>query len=229
MNANAILLGPTKVDVVPKGQNLQTLAPQIVMTRFSDTGIYHPRLMEKILAEETTMRAVAPTQSRFLGGQKLYHIDDWNYPEVELLNARVASLFRMQTKAPAAHIDHSWINVYRRHDYIAPHAHRRTPISAVYCVAEGDIDEEDPLSGSFCFVDPRLDNCCQERQYYMTTPWHIRLHAGSMLMFPSQLTHMVTPYQGESPRITIAWNLGAERVPGTPYDARINDGSAAKG
>jgi hypothetical protein len=131
------------------------------------------------------MRIAAPTQSQFLGGQKLYHMDAWNYPEIDLLNARVEALFRQHTKGPNAYIDHSWTNIYRRHDYIAPHAHGRTTTSAVYCMAEGDTDPNDPLNDSFCFVDPRLDMHCQERKHYMTAPWFLRLRAGSMLMFPA--------------------------------------------
>lgn len=224
ISQNVVYLGPVKVDVVPRGQELRTLGPQVVMTRFTDIGIYHPRLIAKILEQEQAMRQVAPTKSHFLGGQKLYHMDEWRYPEMDLLNARVEALFRRHANSAEAHIDHSWINIYRQHDYIAPHCHRRAAISAVYCVEEGETDPDDPFSGSFCFVDPRLESCCQEQKHYMTTPWHIRLRAGSLLMFPAHLIHMVTPYRGTKPRITIAWNVAAQPIPGTPFDGRINDG-----
>lgn len=224
---NTFHLGPVAVQVVPKGQELKTLGHQIVRTRFTDTGLYHGRLIEKVFEQEKVMRDVAPTQSRTLGGQKLFHMDRWNYPEMDLLNARVEALFRYVTKSPTAHIDHNWINIYREHDYIGPHAHRRATMSAVYALAEGTRNDDDPVSGSFCFVDPRLDNCCMERRQYMTTPWVIPLPAGTMIMFPAILTHMVTPYLGTEPRITIAWNLVPEPVAGTPFDSRINDGDPA--
>lgn len=229
MDEQFAYLGPVKVEIIPAGQKLQSVGPQIVITRFTDIGIYHPRLIDKILEQEKEKRETAPTQSRFLGGQKLYRANDWNYPEIDLLDARVEALFHQHTKMQNVCIDHSWINIYRRHDYIAPHAHRRTSMSAVYCVAEGDTDVEDPISGSFCFVDPRLEQCCQERKFYMTTPMHIRLRAGSLLMFPAQLTHMVTPYEGDNPRITMAWNLDTEHIPGSPFHERINEGTASTG
>jgi hypothetical protein len=39
-----------------------------------------------------------------------------------------------------------------------------------------------------------------------------------MLVFPSQLVHLVNPYTGDSPRITLAWNINLVALPGSAQD-----------
>ena len=219
MAEDVVYLGPVKVPVVPPGQALRPLDPQIWMTVFEDTALYHPRLVAKVEEREAVRRIEDPTEAGCLGGQKLRDMNDWGFPEVDLLNARVKALFRRQAKCREAYIDNSWINIYRRHDYIAPHCHRRSLLSAVYCLAAGEETPADPMSGDFCIVDPRLDICCQEQKHYMTTPLHIKLRAGALVMFPSYLLHMVTPYLGDRPRITVAWNLNPTPLAGSALEA----------
>ena len=41
-----------------------------------------------------------------------------------------------------------------------------------------------------------------------------------MVVFPSYITYLVSPYHGKRPRISIAWNLNKEAVPGEVWHAR---------
>ena len=108
--------------------------------------------------------------SRSLGGRRVHPLDTWGSPAVDLILARAVALFKQSVGSNTAVVDLSWANVYRQHDYISPHAHRRSIASVVYSVDPGDEDQNDPLAGRLAFVDPRLDVCCQDQKGFMTTP-----------------------------------------------------------
>ena len=40
-----------------------------------------------------------------------------------------------------------------------------------------------------------------------------------MVVFPPYITHLVSPHHGKHPRISIAWNLNKEAVPGEVWHA----------
>ena len=45
---------------------------------------------------------------------------------------------------------------------------------------------------------------------------------GRMIIFPSNLTHQVTPYHGRRPRISISWNLNPRKEAGeVVHDGRF--------
>jgi hypothetical protein len=128
-------------------------------------------------------------------------------------------LFRKVLECEHAVVDLSWANVYRNGDYCLPHSHLRSTASVVYCLDPGDEDPDDSQSGRFCFVDPRLRNCCQDQEGCMTAPFFPGMAAGTMLIFPSQLVHTVNPYAGMRPRITLSWNINKHALPGSALPA----------
>ncbi len=66
------------------------------------------------------------------------------------------------------------------------------------------------------FHDPLMEICCREQKGYMSTPCAPLLSPGSMIMFPGEAVHCVTPYRGTKPRITLSWNLNLQPVAGEP-------------
>jgi hypothetical protein len=52
----------------------------------------------------------------------------------------------------------------------------------------------------------------------MTTPVFPDMPAGAMVIFPSEVVHCVTPYEGTRPRITYAWNINRKPHGGTSDD-----------
>jgi hypothetical protein len=56
--------------------------------------------------------------------------------------------------------------------------------------------------------------CCQDEPERMTTLLVPDMQPGTLLMFPSEVIHFVTPYTGKSPRITLAWNIDSKPIPG---------------
>lgn len=210
----SIALGLESVDIWPADQRLESLGhPTIVGTRFTDVDAYHPRLIARILELE---RHKGSRRRYFQGacGTKVHHIERWGCSEADLIYARARELFRRALQAKEAVVDLSWASVYRSGDYCMAHSHRRSTASVVYCLDAGTDDPGDSVNGRFCFVDPRLECCCQEREAFMTTPFLPDLSAGTMIIFPSQLVHAVNPYTGTRPRITLSWNLNQQALPG---------------
>ena len=204
---NDLVIGPRRLGVWPVDQQLSFADESIRGTVFGDTDDYHPALIARILELEQEKWGDDKSESRILGGRKVHHIDQWNTPEADFINARAEELFRRTLDSTTAHIDLSWANVYRRWDYVGPHSHRLSVASLVYCLDPGDPDPDDPHSGRLFFADPRLGICCSEQPGFMTTPFFPPVTAGTMMIWPAEVVHCVTPYAGERPRITLAWNI----------------------
>jgi hypothetical protein len=210
-----MFLGSRSVPVWPETQALKTLDhPAIMATRFTDTGLYHARLVARIL-ERTESERTGKQYFRGAGGTKTYHVDQWDCSEADLINARALALFRRALNCADAVVDLSWANVYRRGEYCMPHSHLRSTASIVYFLESGDEDPGDPLGGRFYFADPRLPGCCKEEADKMTTPTVPDTTPGTMIIFPSQVIHCVNPYHGERPRMTMSWNVSQIAVPGS--------------
>ena len=152
------------------------------------------------------------------GHSSLSYLKSWEDEEVRLINARALAFYREAVGSDQAVIDIAWANIYGKGDYIMPHSHTRAAASLVYCVDQGDPDELDPNGGLLCFVDPRFPDCCQIEPHHMTNPLKPTLVPGAMLLFPGQMVHFVTPYGGGRPRITLAWNINQQAIPGSPLE-----------
>ena len=104
----------------------------------------------------------------------------------------------------------AWANVNTDGAWNAPHMHLPAQWSGVFYVDLGDMDTSLPLSdqnGSILFFDP-----LPLGERFKRPPTHAMApEAGTMLLFPAYLNHMVTPYAGKAPRISIAFNLRASK------------------
>lgn len=220
MEQESIELGGRAVAVWPEGQKTATRGdPAISAAHFADAETYHPRLIEAVLAaaaDERRLRRYYPAS----GGYKIYHLESWGVPEVDLVCARARALFRRVLHHETAVVDLSWANIYRRGDYAMAHSHERATASIVYFVDLGEDSPHDALSGRFAFVDPRLKHCAKDQSPRVIAPLLPKLLPGDMLIFPAAVVHSVNPYSGKRPRITLSWNLGPEAVPGKalPFD-----------
>jgi uncharacterized protein (TIGR02466 family) len=98
-----------------------------------------------------------------------------------------------------------WANVNDRGDSNALHIHPGNPWSGVYYVAT-----ESDARGEIYFMDPRVASLMSIHPlnpFNVTNPITITPETGMMLVFPSFLYHGVHPYEGDSPRISVAFNL----------------------
>lgn len=112
----------------------------------------------------------------------------------------------------------AWININQNGEWNAPHIHLPSQWSGVFYVDAGQpvVDDPDVYEGMILFFDPLPLGAEWKRPPTIT----FKPQTGHMLLFPSFLNHMVAPYFGKSPRISLAFNFEVVRqpiqAPGTP-------------
>lgn len=215
-----VRVGDRDIPIWRDGQPVEIIDKYIHATVFEDWADYHEPLIARAKELEAIKWGDSRPDSRTLGGKKVHHLDQWDCPAATLLNERAKQFFRLMLGEARANIDLSWANLYYKWDYVVPHSHRMSVASLVYFLDLGDPDPDDELSGRLAFADPRIDICCSEEPGYVTTRPYIGAVPGKMLIWPSHLVHFVTPYAGDRPRITLAWNISrhaGEMRPDEPY------------
>jgi len=182
----------------------------IKSTFFQDHALYHPRLVDWLIDTHTKTDG---SEYLFPGacGSKIRDIHNWPLPEARLIQARALELFRRVTGKTSAITDTSWANILTDGDYCFPHSHVRSQASIVYMLDPG-VEVPDPVAGRFSIIDPRINLCCQAELGRVTTPFIPDMPPGTMLIFPSEVVHYVSPYLGERPRITLAWNINDYKI-----------------
>lgn len=197
--------------LLPFGQHVTTPEKNIALTDFPDMQEMNKEL-EQFLLFKAAERLKREGKESSAKSTKIHHVDAWDLHSAQFINERAKAFFRLITGVENAVVDLSWASVYQHGDYIMPHAHSRSIGSVVYMVSEGD-EDEDLLSGKLVLSDPRLSVCCSADGTYMSNNFVPGFIPGSMIIFPSTVVHMVTPYKGKRPRITLAWNIVDKKLP----------------
>lgn len=219
MSRPVFQFGARRVHVWPERQAFYPLdEPSVKVANFDDTEIYHPALKRRILE----LRGNGQFRDYlFPGGcgTKVRSVDQWGSIEADLVHARAVALFKRVYDQPTAVVDSSWASIYDKGDHCVPHSHLRCVASVVYILDLGDQDPGDTTGGRFSFADSRIPACCQVEAGRMTHHLIPAMKEGSMMIFPGEFIHMVTPYSGSRPRMTMSWNLHTRSLPGRPEDS----------
>lgn len=104
----------------------------------------------------------------------------------------------------------AWANINYKGDWNAPHEHLPCTWSGVFYVDAGEPasgDDARSLEGQILFFDPLPVG----KEWKRPPTIGYTPESGTLLLFPSFLTHMVAPYFGERPRISLAFNLIVDR------------------
>jgi len=209
-------VGGKRVSVWPSKTTLEKInEDSIYAVEFDDIDVFHPNLQQTILERESNPQ-FGLKLFRGACGIKVHHVNRWKSQAANLIHQRALAMFCAATGAENPVADMSWANVYRNGDYCLPHSHCRTEASIVYQLADGDFDELNPLGGRLSFADPRMKSCCDREQGRVTSAFVPGMVPGMMIIFPSQVMHYVNPYIGDSPRITLSWNISARKIAGSP-------------
>ena len=112
----------------------------------------------------------------------------------------------------------TWFHVTRSGGYFGYHNHPMASWSGVYCVADGEPDASVGNNGCLVFPHPQLaantylDSANAEFRWpFAHGNFVIPPVPGKLVLFPSWLGHYVTPFQGTSERITVAFNAWFSR------------------
>ena len=207
-------VGDKEISVWPDSAQIEKINElSIFVAEFDDTECYHPALQQAILERESNPQ-FGLKLFRGACGVKVHHVDQWESAAADFLYQRALALFSAVSGVTNPVCDMSWANVYRNGDYCLPHSHCRSEASVVYQLTAGDQDELNPLGGCLSFADPRMKSCCAEEPGRVTSALLPDMAPGMMIIFPSQIMHYVNPYTGDTPRITLSWNISAEKISG---------------
>jgi uncharacterized protein (TIGR02466 family) len=101
------------------------------------------------------------------------------------------------------YITESWFNKTEKGQSHHRHWHPNSLVSGiVYIASEG-------TSGSTRFITSQFDTIeynISESNIYNSRSWGIIPEVNTMMLFPSNVEHLVEEYLGESPRITLSFN-----------------------
>ncbi len=194
------------------GNTLLAFATPIHQARYERTDDFNAQLAQRILALRDASTGV--TRSN-VGG---WHSDADVLARLgEPFGTQLGKMFAECVRAAVlAMVDQiepwpdtikmdAWANVNESGDWNSPHIHPGSPWSGVYYVAtEGD------AGGEIVLTDPRTAALmCSHPLNPFTATNQVTMApaAGMMLVFPAFVYHSVRPYRGQSPRISVAFNL----------------------
>jgi uncharacterized protein (TIGR02466 family) len=101
------------------------------------------------------------------------------------------------------YITESWLNKTEKGQVHHRHWHPNSILSGIVYL------QGDPTSGRTSFITSQFDTLeytIEESNLYNSRTWSVDPEVGSMLVFPSNVEHLVEEYLGEEPRITMSFN-----------------------
>jgi hypothetical protein len=129
------------------------------------------------------------------------------YNNCKQLNKDIQTLFDEELESFLDHIDigtkkihSSWFEASVKGGYHKPHTHGATGYSAV-CYVKYDPEEHTPVT----FVSPFFDFCTANTLEYVHT-----VDEGSILFFPSAITHYTLSNTSDKERIVLSFNIRTE-------------------
>jgi uncharacterized protein (TIGR02466 family) len=193
----------------------------IVRHVWDDSASLNQALGEAILAQEG--RSTGNRKSNVGGWQSSQDFLAWTGDAGRALAARMVEMANHATaqllarlgtdKARTAQFSWKiaiWANVNRAGDYNKVHLHPGATWSGVYYVDAGDAGAE---GGRLSLMDPSPAAQMTFLSGLLRPTLEVTPAAGLMVLFPSYLPHMVHPYRGERPRISIAFNAHKDPYP----------------
>ena len=109
------------------------------------------------------------------------------------------------------YVTQSWANYTNKGQYHHKHSHPNSFISGVFYVAA------DPAKDRIYFYKDgyqQIKVTTENWNHWNSESWWYEVGAGKVVLFPSNLTHMVETVQSEDTRISIAFNTFLEGVIG---------------
>jgi uncharacterized protein (TIGR02466 family) len=102
------------------------------------------------------------------------------------------------------YITQSWLNFTETGQYHHKHAHSNSIISGViYVNADEENDKIYFYNEGYKQIKPQIN----EWNLYNSESWYFTVKTGQVVLFPSNLTHMVQTKAGDNTRISLAFNV----------------------
>lgn len=204
----------TKIQIEP------LFATPVAFAPLPNAEAVNTALRRTILERAETHPSTA--HSNLGGWQSSWDLPEWGGEEATFLLSfarQLADKFtadRTGKPAPQDWRMNAWANINRNGHGNEFHTHPGCMWSAVYYVDDGGAAEDPSLGGEFEIQDPRGVAPAMYRPEIvpavpggasMGASEMINPVAGTVMMFPSWVSHAVRPYTGAGTRISIAINL----------------------
>jgi uncharacterized protein (TIGR02466 family) len=203
----------------------QLFSTPIFQKELSNSEAMNAELCDYLLNKEIT------EEERCTGGVQKSNVAGWrskedllflNQPQLTFLAGEVSSAVNelMLTAASAGRAlsnpyeiqMYAWANINRRGAYNVVHNHPGHHWAGVYYVRVGDSDTDKPMSGLLEFSDPRpAAGLLAVENFGFGDRVRVEPREGLLILFPGWLPHFVHPYEGDSERISIAFNVKLNR------------------
>jgi len=199
---------------------MKLLFPSPVMFYiWPDSEALNQRLRELVFEKREKTTGVVKTNRG--GWQSDTDLQTWDDPAIATLVDRIQTLAGEYVKRQFNLQDtdkdyskgweiHAWANVNekghfnRTHDHLGPHSF----FAGFYCVDNGDIGDDPTCKGQTIFEDwTHVAVHTAHNPDLKQRDIHMPPACGRMILFPGSQMHSVAAYQGNRPRITIAFNL----------------------
>jgi uncharacterized protein (TIGR02466 family) len=191
----------------------------VVLHRPSSAADLNAELARVILAAE--QHTASTLRSNVGGWRSRTNLLEWPDAAVAVFGDIVRDVMREVIAATVGPLGfdgafklNAWANLLRAGNYNTLHAHPESAWSGVYYVDAGEPTVGDSLSGILELRDPRpAVEMVPAPGWPFGNPVRITPETGLMVLFPSWLYHQVHPYQGQRPRIAIAFNAPVHQNP----------------
>ena len=196
-------------------QTVMAFATPVINVRWSNVDAMNDALRAMTLDAEQRTEGVV--RSNVGGWHSATGFLDQDVDAVADLRARIRGLVAdvrarvmpagQQEASTRFRLD-GWANVLRYGQYNTMHSHPNAVWSGVYYVTDNPAISDHPFSGKLELVDPRPGAALEYREEvslygrFLLSPV-----AGQVILFPSWLNHIVHPYFGDRPRISVAFNV----------------------
>ncbi|WP_018623985.1 putative 2OG-Fe(II) oxygenase [Kangiella aquimarina] len=199
----------------------------IIEATYSNHEQLNPKLRQIFLKAEKEKEKFGNKEEYVQKNENVFEsrfdLFSWNNPEISSLRDFCwASLYQaigklnnydLKTLEKLHMASSSWFHVTKKGGFFGVHNHANSAWSGVYCVDEGDQDDESIGSGLLSFLSPNMAttsyvdmSCSNLSSQYSRGNLQFKLKPGQLIMFPSWLLHEVKPYFGTRERITVAFN-----------------------
>ncbi|MEM8792293.1 MAG: TIGR02466 family protein [Pseudomonadota bacterium] len=207
-------------DTAPQVQLRQLFPTPIALFRLPNFNEINQALETEIFAREKEVPSVH--HSNWGGWQSPADFEQWCGPAGHTVLETARQLANQLTcnrngqQVPVKWRMNAWANVNRAGQGNEFHTHPGAYWSATYYVRDGGAAEDPALGGEFEIADPRGIGpamLAPELAFKTNgglsvgTNEMVRPIPGTLLLFPSWLSHGVRPYHGDDVRISIALNL----------------------
>ena len=218
---------PTETDNKAPFELATAFAVPLATARMPNCGTTNQALRDLFVERAALGDAYANPEPRVRRNKTLFesrfNLFDWPEDCVQTLRKFcIENLFRVvqqingydQSTLQQLHYGmESWYHITYQGGYFGAHNHPNHSWSGVYCVRH-DGDEPASNSGRLTFINPNVggtfyvDAASVRFQHpYSMAPLMLRLEPGQLVLFPSWVLHEVMPYEGDTERITVAFNV----------------------